>query len=74
MTGDFYTFLRPFLNAILLGIGGALLAFIVAQLLGRLLTRPMGAAWGRFVSYLIGLIILLWFVKIILDSTGAAGL
>jgi len=73
MTGDFYTFIRPFLNAILLGIAGAVLAFVVAQLLGRILTRPMGAAWGRFVSNLIGLIILLWFVKIILDSTGAAG-
>jgi hypothetical protein len=43
MTGDFYTFIRPFLNAILLGIAGALLAFLVAQLLGRLLMRPLGA-------------------------------
>jgi small conductance mechanosensitive channel len=74
MTGDTYIFIRPFLNAILLGIAGAVLAFIVAQLLGRILTRPMGAAWGRFIANLIGLIILLWFVKIILDSTGAAGL
>jgi small conductance mechanosensitive channel len=74
MTGDFYIFIRPFLNAILLGIAGAVLAFLVAQLLGRLLMRPLGAAWGRFVSNLIGLIILIWFVKIILDSTGAAGL
>lgn len=72
--GDLDPILRPFINAILLGILGAGLAFVVSQALGRLLVRPMGTTWGRFVSNLVGLIILIFVVKLILDSTGAAGL
>ena len=74
LLGDLDPILRPFINAILLGLIGATLAFIVSQLLGRLLMRPMGATWGRFVANLVGLVILIFVVKLILDSTGAAGL
>ena len=69
-----YLFLRPFLNAILIGAIGVLIAIIVVEILRRILVRSMGAAWGRFLASLTGFAMLLWVIKIILDSTGSAGL
>lgn len=74
MTDGIFEFLRPFLNAILIGFGGFLAAFILSQVVSRLLARPMGAVWSRFIGNLVGLAVGIWTVKLILDSTGAAGL
>jgi small conductance mechanosensitive channel len=66
--------LRPYLNAILIGFGGFLLAFILSQVVNRALARSLGQAWSRFVGSLVALGIGAWTIKLILDSTGAAGL
>ena len=66
--------IRPFLNAILIGFGGFLLAFVLSKLVERALARPMGQGWGRFVGNLVAFGIGIWTIKLILDSTGAAGL
>lgn len=66
--------LRPFLNAILIGVGGILVAFIVSRLIRLLLVLPMGKTWSRFIGSLVALGVLAWTVKLILDNTGAAGL
>jgi small-conductance mechanosensitive channel len=66
--------LRPYLNAILIGFGGLFIAFIVLQIVSRVLARPLGPVWSRFVGSLVALAIGAWTIKLILDSTGAAGL
>ena len=66
--------IRPFLNAILIGFGGFLLAFVLSKLVERALARPMGQGWSRFVGNLVAFGIGIWTIKLILDSTGAAGL
>ena len=66
--------LRPFLNAILIGLGGLLIALIVSWAVSHLLARPMGSVWSRFIGSLLALAIGIWTVKVILDTTGAAGL
>lgn len=64
---------RPFINAILIGFGGFLGAYIVSKIIERILAKPMGLGWSRFVGSLAALGIGIWTVKLILDSTGAAG-
>jgi small-conductance mechanosensitive channel len=66
--------LRPFLNAILIGFGGFVVAFILSQIVARVLSRPLGQIWSRFLASLLALTIGAWTIKLILDSTGAAGL
>jgi small-conductance mechanosensitive channel len=66
--------LRPYLNAILIGFAGFLVAFIVLQVISRGLARPLGQVWSRFIGSLVALGIGAWTIKLILDSTGAAGL
>ena len=66
--------IRPFLNAILIGFAGFVLAFILSRIVERLLVRPMGQGWSRFVGSLVGFGVGVWTIKLILDSTGAAGL
>lgn len=68
------TILKPYLNAILVGFGGFLLAFILSQILWRVLAKPMGEAWSKFLASLVGVAISIWTIKLILDSTGATGL
>ena len=65
---------KPYLNALLIGFGGFVLAFILSQVTRRLLARPMGAGWSKFLAGLVALVIGIWTIKLILDSTGAAGL
>lgn len=65
--------LRPYLNALLIGIGGLILAFILSQITRRLLARPMGEGWSKFLASLVALVVGIWTIKLILDSTGAAG-
>lgn len=74
MSNGIFEALRPYLNAILIGFGGFLVAFILSQVVSRLLARPMGSVWSRFIGSLVALAVGIWTVKLILDSTGAAGL
>jgi small-conductance mechanosensitive channel len=66
--------LKPYLNAILIGFAGFVVAFIVSQIVNRALARPLGHVWSRFIGSLVALAIGAWTIKLILDSTGAAGL
>ena len=66
--------LRPFMNAILIGFGGFIVAFVLSRIVDRALARPMGQGWSRFVGSLVALGVGVWTIKLILDSTGAAGL
>lgn len=66
--------IKPVLNSLLIGLGGFSLAFLASYLLNRLLVRPMGAGWSKFVSSLVALAIGIWTITLILDSAGAAGL
>ena len=74
MSEGLFDALRPFLNAIVIGLGGLFIAFVLSQIVNRILTRPMGPVWSRFVGSLVALGVVIWTVKLILDSTGAAGL
>lgn len=74
MPDEIFEALRPFLNAILIGFGGFVAAFIFSQLISRLLARPLGQVWSRFIGSLVALAIGAWTIKLILDNTGAAGL
>ena len=74
MWEGFAAALRPYLNALLIGFGGFLLAFILSQITERVLARPMGKGWSRFVANLVALAVGIWTIKLILDTTGAAGL
>lgn len=65
--------LRPYLNAILIGLAGFVLAFILSQITRRLLARPLGEGWSKFLASLVGLLVGIWTIKLILDTTGAAG-
>lgn len=73
MWENFAGVLKPYLNSILIGFGGFLLAFILSQVVSRLLSKPMGKGWSRFLGSLVGLTIVIWTLKIILESAGAAG-
>src|SRR5262245_14950424 len=74
MTEGLFEVLKPFLNAILIGFAGLVVAFILFQIVSRGLARPMGPVWSRFIASLVALGIGAWTIKLILDSTGAAGL
>lgn len=74
MSTDVFVFLRPFLNALLIGVGGAVVAFILYKLVRLVLVLPLGPVWSRFIGSLVALVVAVWTVKLILDSTGAAGL
>lgn len=65
--------LQPFINAILIGFGGFLLAYIASKIIARGLAGPMGGSWSRFLGNLVALGIGVWAIKLILDSTGAVG-
>ena len=65
--GFWLSFLRKFLNALLLGFGGFALAFLVARFSTRLIARWIGSFWGRFFGSVIGLGIVVWTIKIVLD-------
>jgi small-conductance mechanosensitive channel len=66
--------LKPYLNALLIGVGGFVLAFILSQITRRLLARLMGEGWSKFLASLVALVVAIWTIKLILDSTGGAGL
>ena len=74
MSDGLFEALRPFLNAILIGFGGTVIAFLLFHVVSRALVRPMGTVWSRFVGSLVALAIGAWTIKLILDNTGGAGL
>ena len=74
MSDGLFEALRPFLNAILIGFGGSVIAFLLFHVVSRALVRPMGTVWSRFVGSLVALAIGAWTIKLILDNTGGAGL
>ena len=65
--------LHPYLDAILIGAGGLLGAFILSQVTARLLAKPLGAGWSRFLGNLLGLGVVVWTLELVLKSAGAAG-
>ena len=73
MWESFFEVIRPYLNAILTGFGGFVIAYVVAQLVSRALNKSMGPAWSRFLGSLIGLAVVIWTIKLILETAGAAG-
>jgi small-conductance mechanosensitive channel len=73
MWDNFALVLKPYLNSILIGFGGFLLAFILSQVVSRLLAKPIGKGWSRFLGSLVGLVVIIWTLKLILESAGAAG-
>ena len=74
MSNEIFEALRPYLNAILIGFAGFLIAFILSQVVSRILARSLGPVWSRFIGSLLALAVGAWTIKVILDSTGAAGL
>jgi small conductance mechanosensitive channel len=66
--------LRPYLNAILIGVAGFVVAFILSQITRRLLARPLGEGWSKFLASLVAFLVGVWTIKLILDNTGGAGL
>ena len=71
MWENFVGALKPYLNSILIGFGGFLLAFILSQVVSRLLAKPIGKGWSRFLGSLVGLAVVIWTLKVILESNGA---
>jgi small conductance mechanosensitive channel len=74
MWQSLFEVLKPYLNVVLIGVGGLALAFILSQITNRLFAKRIGAGWGNFLSSLIALAVVIWTLNIILKSTGAAGL
>jgi small conductance mechanosensitive channel len=66
--------LKPYLNAVLIGTGGFVVAFILSQITRRLLARPMGEGWSKFLASLVALVVAIWTIKLMLDSASGAGL
>ncbi len=74
MIENLFIFSSNILNALVVAIVGALLAFLAGEVLARLLENFLGRPFARFLANLLRLAIALWTVKIILDISGAAGL
>ncbi|MCC6500138.1 MAG: mechanosensitive ion channel [Anaerolineales bacterium] len=74
MSNEIFEALRPYLNAILIGLLGSALAFIIGRSVSWILARLVGQVWGRFIGSFLALVVMILTVKLILDSTGAAGL
>ena len=73
MWDTFFEVVKPYLNAVLIGFGGFILAYILTRLVTRALDKSMGRGWSRFLGSLVGLIVVIWTLKLILESAGAAG-
>jgi len=70
MFGSLPSFWNDIGNAVWIGIIGFLSAFIVYLLSARLTKKK---TWLRFIGNLLALVIVIWTIKLLLDSTGAAG-
>lgn len=65
---------RAFLNAVLLGFGGAIVTYLVTRSVTRVLSKWTSPFWSRLLGTVTALGLSMWTIKIVLDSTGAAGL
>lgn len=74
MIEDLYLFSNNILNAVFIALIGVLIAFVLGEILYRLLLRPLGKAFSRFAASLLQLAVVVWVLKEILDLSGAAGL
>lgn len=70
MWGTFLEVAKPYLNSILIGFGGLLIAYLAAQVVSRLLVKPLGRGWSRFLGSLAALAVIIWTLKLILESAG----
>lgn len=61
--------LRSILYAAAIGLGGALIAFLVSSLFSKITKKT----WGHFVGSFLAVTIIAWTIKLILDVTGAVG-
>jgi small conductance mechanosensitive channel len=61
-------------NGLFIAVIGALIAFVVGEIVIRLFQKLMGRAFARFVANMLRLAIAIWTIKVILDISGAAGL
>ena len=66
-------FLQEFLIAILIAVVGWAVAFGTYHLIRKVLEKPLGNTWSKFVGRLVALGLIIYAVKLILDQTGAAG-
>jgi small conductance mechanosensitive channel len=64
---------RSILSAILIGLGGFLVAFLVSKLSSLLLSLITGKAWGRFIGNLLALVIVIGTLTWMLNVAGAVG-
>jgi small-conductance mechanosensitive channel len=64
---------RSILSAVLIGLGGFLVAFLISKLFGKVFARNSKMAWGQFIGNLLVVAIVIWTIKLILDVTGAVG-
>ncbi len=74
MLENLYLFSNNALNAILIAIIGALVAFVVGEVIIRFFYKLMGKTFSIFVATLARLAIAIWSLKIILELQQAAGL
>ena len=61
--------LRSIVNAILIGLGGFLAAFLISWMFSRVTKKT----WGRIIGSLLAVGIAIWTIKLLLDTTGAVG-
>jgi small conductance mechanosensitive channel len=71
---DFASFVRLFLNVFIIAVGGLIVGLLVTWVASRFLPKWVGDSWSRFITSLLILLVAIWTIKLILDSTGLAGL
>lgn len=64
---------RSILNAVLIGMGGFLVAFLVSKLSSFLLSGMIGKVWGRYIGNLLALVIVVGTLTWMLNVAGAVG-
>ena len=74
MIDNLFLFSNNLLNGLFIAVIGTLVAFVVGEVTIRLLQKPLGRAFARFIANLLRLAIAVYALKIILDISGAAGL
>lgn len=74
MWDTLFSIIKPYLNSLLIALGGFIIAIGLSHLITRVLRKPFGSGWSRFVGSLVGFAAIIWTFKLILESAGAAGL
>jgi small-conductance mechanosensitive channel len=73
MFANVLPFFQKFLIAILIAVVGWAVAYGVYHLVRKILEKPLGKTWSKFLGRLVALGFIIYAVKLILDQTGAAG-